>query len=167
MRLIRRCARRGKAVEDRLTLLNPRCTGALGEHPTGQKYQIAVRSGFGFCSSAPRRRAVGITRARRYIPSWLICVRGPGCSILAAAHVHSPCKNNFGIAVHMDDATYGTGFASFVEQLPAGSANKTTSTPQHRCSGGRQDLLQLEGRPWAGGHDLPGMTNENFTILDE
>jgi len=29
----------------------------------------------------------------------------------------------------MDDATYGTGFASFVEQLPAGSANKTTSTP--------------------------------------
>ena len=55
----------------------------------------------------------------------------------------------------------------FVEQLRAGSANKTTSTPQHRCSGGRQDLLQLEGRPWAGGHDLPGMTNENFTILDE
>jgi len=72
LRLIRRCARRGKAVEDRLTLLNPRCTGALGEHPTGQKYQIAVRSGFGFCSSAPRRRVVRITRARRYIASWLI-----------------------------------------------------------------------------------------------
>src|SRR5262249_24161908 len=120
-----------------------------------------------FAPSSQRYGAVVITGVRRYTPSWLICVRGPGCSILAAAHVHSPCKNNCGIAVHMDDATYGTGFASFVEQLAAGSANKTTSTPQHRCSGGRQDLLQLEGRPWAGVHDLPGMTNENFTILDE
>jgi hypothetical protein len=36
-------------------------------------------------------------------------------------------KNNFGVAVRLDDATYRTECVSFVEQAIGGSANTTTS----------------------------------------